>query len=63
MTLSIIFQLYHGGQFNYLRTQDYPEKRTDLPGVTEEFITCGCIEYTSTLVQIKLINCSGCRHQ
>ena len=52
MTLSTIFQLYHGGQFNYWRAQDYAEKSTDLPGVTEKFITCGCIEYTSKLVQI-----------
>ena len=63
MTRSTIFQFYHGGQFKYLRTQDYPEKSTDLPRVTEKFITCGCIKYTSTLVQIKLINFSGCRHQ
>jgi hypothetical protein len=33
---SIIFQLYRGGQFCWLRRPEYPEKNTDLSQVTDK---------------------------
>jgi hypothetical protein len=36
MPLSAIFDLYRGGQFYWWRKQEYLEKTTDLPEVSEK---------------------------
>ena len=33
---TVVFQLYHGGQFYWWRTPEYKEKTTDLPQVTDK---------------------------
>ena len=59
--LSTIFQLHRGGQFNWWRKPEYPEKTTDLSKVTDKLYHIICIEYTSPARDL-IHNISGDRH-
>ena len=45
--LSILFQLFRGGQFYWWRKSEYHEKTIGLPYVADKLYHIKCIEYTS----------------
>jgi hypothetical protein len=57
--LSTIFQLYRGGQFNWWRKPEYPEKITDLPQVTDKL---NIVSSTPQLSRIRTHYVSGNGH-
>ena len=60
-TLSTILQLYRGGQFNWWRKPEYPEKSTDLPQITDT-LSHNVVSSTPRLSGIRTHNISGDRH-
>ena len=62
MPLSTIFQLYRGGQFHWWRKTEYLEKTTDLPQVTDKFLSHNVVSSISCLIRIKTHNFSGDSH-
>ena len=48
--LSIIFQLYHGGQFYWWRKPEYPEKTTDLLQVADKLFET--VDYQSRIIEV-----------